>query len=64
MVPKAKAPGKAEGGVEIAPDAWQRFERAVDVVIKSGPKHRQSPKDSRKERPPSKERVHKGKSRA
>jgi len=25
-------------------DAWQRFERAVDVVIKSGPKHKVSPK--------------------
>ncbi|WPP05931.1 hypothetical protein [Methylocella tundrae] len=25
---------------EILPDAWERFERAVDVVIKSGPQHK------------------------
>jgi hypothetical protein len=25
---------------ESRPDAWQRFERAVDAAIKSGPKHR------------------------
>jgi hypothetical protein len=27
--------------IELVQDAWARFERAVDVVIKSGPKHRQ-----------------------
>lgn len=26
------------------PDAWQRFERAVDAGIKSGPKHRPTTK--------------------
>ncbi len=26
--------------VELEPDAWQRFERAVDVVSKSPPQHR------------------------
>jgi hypothetical protein len=25
---------------EILPDAWERFERAVDAAVKSGPKHR------------------------
>jgi len=25
---------------ELAPDAWKRFERAVDVVAKSPPQHR------------------------
>lgn len=40
MVPKTKTPSKAEGDLEIVPDAWERFERAVDVVIKSGPKHK------------------------
>jgi hypothetical protein len=48
---------------ELHPDAWERFERAVDTVIKSGPMHRQRPKDDRKERPASKGRVHKWKSR-
>ena len=26
--------------IEIHPDAWERFERAVDAAVKSGPKHR------------------------
>jgi hypothetical protein len=26
--------------LEIHPDAWERFERAVDVVAKSPPQHR------------------------
>jgi hypothetical protein len=26
--------------VELHPDAWKRFERAVDAAIKSGPQHR------------------------
>lgn len=55
---------------EILPDAWERFERAIDVVIKSGPKHKKTdlgPKSTPKsvmkpkERPASKGRVHKGK---
>jgi hypothetical protein len=28
--------------IEVAPDAWQRFERAVDVVAKSPPQHRKA----------------------
>jgi hypothetical protein len=60
---KTKSSGKAKDDLEILPDAWERFERAVDKVIKSGPMHRQRPQDARKERPASKGRVHKGKSR-
>jgi hypothetical protein len=26
--------------IELEPDAWRRFERAVDVVAKSPPQHR------------------------
>ena len=26
--------------IELMPDAWERFERAVGTVVKSGPKHR------------------------
>jgi hypothetical protein len=29
-----------EPEIELAPDAWQRFEKAVSTVAKSGPKHR------------------------
>lgn len=25
--------------VELEPDAWERFEKAVDVVVKAPPKH-------------------------
>jgi hypothetical protein len=60
---KTKPTGKAKDDLEILPDAWERFERAVDTVIKSKPIHRQGPKVDRKERPASKGRVHKGKSR-
>jgi hypothetical protein len=26
--------------VELLPEAWSHFERAVDVVVKSGPQHK------------------------
>ena len=29
---------------ELEPDAWERFERAVDAVVKSGPQHRTAQK--------------------
>jgi hypothetical protein len=29
-----------KGELELLPDAWARFERAVDVVAKSPPQHR------------------------
>jgi hypothetical protein len=34
-----KKPQK-EKEIELEPDAWQRFERAIDVVAKSPPQHR------------------------
>jgi hypothetical protein len=36
--------------LELVPDAWQRFERAVDVVAKSPPQHRTKKPKSRKTR--------------
>jgi hypothetical protein len=33
-------PSKEKREIELEPDAWQRFERAVDVVSKSPPQHR------------------------
>ena len=33
---------KAPEAVEIKSDAWRRFERAVDTVVKGGPQHRVS----------------------
>jgi hypothetical protein len=31
---------RREREIELEPDAWERFERAVDVVAKSPPQHR------------------------
>lgn len=31
---------KTKREIELQPDAWRRFERAVDVVAKSPPQHR------------------------
>jgi hypothetical protein len=36
---KKPAPIKAD---DLRSDGWQRFERAVDAAVKSGPKHRPS----------------------
>jgi hypothetical protein len=39
----ARSPKNAKNGVqeiETRPDGWERFERAVDAAVKSGPKHR------------------------
>ena len=33
-----KAPKPNE--IELRPDAWEQFERAADVVVKSGPQHK------------------------
>jgi hypothetical protein len=31
---------KSSKKLELQPDAWERFERAVDIVAKSPPQHR------------------------
>ena len=38
--------------IETDPGAWERFERAVDAAVKSGPKHRKphKPKDKSSKR--------------
>jgi hypothetical protein len=48
--PKRQKNANRLGESEVLPDAWERFERAVDVVVRSGP----SPKKARetiKDRP-------------
>jgi hypothetical protein len=44
--------------IEELPDAWERFEKAFDTVMKVKPKPRAA---KTKERPASKGRAHKGK---
>jgi hypothetical protein len=39
---------------ELEPDAWARFERAVDVVAKSPPQHKTKKKKSPKKKKPKK----------
>jgi hypothetical protein len=34
--------------IELHPEGWQRFERAVDVVAKSPPQHRTKPNAKKK----------------
>jgi len=38
---------RAPKDIEMMPDAWARFERAVDVVAKSPPQHRVKAKPKR-----------------
>jgi hypothetical protein len=57
-----RAATKPPQEIERYPDAWERFERAVDAAIKGGPKHREPV--IKKARPASKGRVHKGKTGA
>jgi len=41
----AKSPKKPKlEEVETDPGGWDRFKHAVDAAVKSGPKHRTSPK--------------------
>lgn len=52
---------------DLHPDAWDRFRQAVHVMTKAGPQHRiegAAVKSGAKERPASKGRVYKGKSRS
>jgi hypothetical protein len=37
--------------VELHPDAWQRFERAAEVVAKTPPQHRVKPTAKKDPRP-------------
>jgi hypothetical protein len=35
---------------ELEPDAWRRFERAVDIVAKSPPQHKVKKEDNQKKK--------------
>lgn len=47
----AKSASNKEKEVELEPDAWERFERAVNVVAKSPPQHREKPKPKTRKKP-------------
>jgi hypothetical protein len=44
MPNKPHAPPKesTDSDIELRPDGWERFEKAVEAGLKSGPKHRPS----------------------
>jgi hypothetical protein len=46
----AKNPKREE--IDLAPDAWERFERAVQIVAKSPPQHRTAASKSPAKRKP------------
>jgi hypothetical protein len=50
----AKAPREKKDD-DVHQDAWQRFEKAVDAAIKSGPQHRPKKDEPKRRRPPKKE---------
>jgi hypothetical protein len=59
----AKSDEKPPPEIEVHPDAWERFEKAFDTVMKAKPKPRSAkPTQKPKERSASKEPAHKGKS--
>jgi len=47
---KAKQPSKSEQpkAVDLRPDGWERFERAIDAAVKAGPKHKAAKKPPRR----------------
>lgn len=49
---KGKSVAKSGKPQEERPDAWERFERAVDVALKTPPMHKEAPKAKGKKRSP------------
>jgi hypothetical protein len=56
--------GKDEIQVQDEPGMEERFQRTLRNLINTPPKHRPAPPSKPKERPASKGRVHKGKTRS
>lgn len=56
----AASKGKAAPDeIELRPDGWERFEKAVDAAVRTPAQHRTASVPKAKERPASKDRVHK-----
>ena len=45
---KAKKKDDSASEIELRPDGWRQFERAVDAAVKGGPMHRAAPKPKAK----------------
>jgi hypothetical protein len=60
---KSKAtPDQSE--IELRPDGWERFEKAIDIAAKTPTKHLATTQRKAKERPATKGRMHRAKSRS
>jgi hypothetical protein len=46
--PQGQKTPAMDAKLEPAPDAWTRFERAVDAAVKSGPMHRSTKKKAKR----------------
>jgi hypothetical protein len=46
-VPRKRSKSAPE--VELRPDGWERFERAIGAAVKSGPKHRKTTNPSKRQ---------------
>jgi len=49
--------------IELRSDGWERFERAIDVAVRTPARRRVTPIPKPKERPASNGRAHKGRTR-
>jgi hypothetical protein len=54
---------KEEQEIELRPDGWRQFERAIDAAIKSGPIHKVAPKPKTTKRTSGKGRARIGESK-
>jgi hypothetical protein len=50
-MPRGTKVEKRSSDIELRPDGWERFERAIGAAVKSGPKHRAVAIRSKQKRP-------------
>ena len=60
---RPEKPSAESGEIQDEPGMEERFQRALRKALNTPPKHRSAPTQKTKERPASKGRVHKGKTR-
>ena len=61
---KLKGKAAPEREIELRPDGWERFEKAVDAAVRTPAQQRAAPTPKAKQRPATKGRVHKGRTQS
>jgi hypothetical protein len=56
--PDSRMAKSKEPEIALRADGWDRFKRAVDAAVKSGPKHRPSKKTLASQKPEGDEKPH------